>query len=168
VLALSTYQLLEAFFAEQPGLLVSFFLATAAFAIRKGRLLLAGTFAALTLIKPQMTLLAILYLLIWSFSDRTRARFWQAFFAVLALLMIASLCIWPNWIQGWFHVLLGYHHYAQPPLILACRNAGSSLPRDSSDNRFARRGRYRSLVWRNRKLRPTPWRSGSRWRSCWP
>lgn len=153
VLALSSYQLLEAFFAEQPALLVSFFLAATAFAVRKGRLLLAGTFAALTLIKPQMTLLAIFYLLVWSFSDRTRARFWQAFFAVLTALMIASLCIWPNWIQGWFHVLLGYHHYAQPPLILVL--LGTLVPRSAAI--LLTIGMLAAavvLLWRNRKLRP--------------
>jgi hypothetical protein len=117
VLTLSTYQLLEAFFALQPGLFVGFFLAAAALAIRSNRLMLAGGLCSLTLIKPQVTMLAILYLLLWSLSDRTRARFWQGFLLVTAALMIGSLAIWPHWIGQWMTVLLGYHHYAMPPLI---------------------------------------------------
>ena len=117
VLTLCTYQLLEAFFALQPGLFVGFFLATAALAIRSNRLMLAGALCSLTLIKPQVTILAVLYLLLWSLSDRTRARFWQGFLLVTASLMIGSLAIWPHWMAQWITVLLGYHHYAMPPLI---------------------------------------------------
>ncbi len=74
VLALCNYQVLEALFAEQPGLIVGCLLAGAALALRRNRLLLAGVLMALTLIKPQMTLLAIGYLLLWSLSDRHRAK----------------------------------------------------------------------------------------------
>lgn len=117
VLTLSTYQLLEAFFALQPGLFVGFFLAAAALAIRSNRLMLAGALCALTLIKPQVTMLAILYLLLWSLSDRSRARFWQGFLVVTSALMICSVAVWPHWIGQWIRVLLGYHNYAMPPLI---------------------------------------------------
>jgi hypothetical protein len=127
VLTLSTYQLLEAFFALQPGLFVGFFLAAAALAIRSNRLMLAGALCALTLIKPQVTILAILYLLLWSLSDRARARFWQAFLLVAAALMICSVAVWPQWIGQWITVLLGYHNYAMPPLINIL--LGPSVPR---------------------------------------
>lgn len=56
ILTLCTYEVLEALFAEQPGLLVGFFLAGAAAALRGGKFLLAGLLLGLTLIKPQMTL----------------------------------------------------------------------------------------------------------------
>jgi Glycosyltransferase family 87 len=117
VLTLGTYELLEAFFALQPGLFVGFFLAGAALAIRNNRLTLGGVLCGLTLIKPQVTSLAILYLLLWSFSDRGRARFWQGFLAATLTLTLGSLWIWPHWISEWIGVLLGYHNYALPPLI---------------------------------------------------
>lgn len=117
VLTLSTYQLLEAFFALQPGVFVAFFLAAVALAIRRGRLLLAGALCSLTLIKPQVTVLAIAYLLLWSLSDRARARFWQGFVLLTAAMMIGSLSIWPHWIGQWLAVLAGYRQYARPPLI---------------------------------------------------
>jgi hypothetical protein len=127
ILTLGTYQLLEAFFALQPGLFVGIFLAASAFAIRNNRFMLAGALCALTLIKPQVTALALLYLLLWSFSDRRRARFWQGFFVVILGLMIASLAIWPRWVEPWARVLLGYHHYAMPPLVNIL--LGSSFPK---------------------------------------
>lgn len=117
MLILCSYELLEAFFAEQPGLLVGFFLAGSALALRRSRFLLAGILLSLTLIKPQVTLLAILYLLLWSFADRKRAQLWMGFCFVTFSLITASLLNWPHWIGKWTGILLGYHRYAMPPLV---------------------------------------------------
>jgi hypothetical protein len=117
LLALCNYQVLEALFAEQPGLIVGFLLASTALALRRNRMLLAGVLLALTLIKPQMTLLAAAYLLLWSLSDRRRARLWAGFLFTTLLLMAASMWIWPRWLGQWQNVLLGYHRYATPPLV---------------------------------------------------
>lgn len=126
VLALTSYQLLEPFFAEQPGLIVGFFLAAGAYALRNNRLSLAGVLSTLTLIKPQMTALLLFYFLVWSLTDRRRARFWQASLAVGFVLMAGSLWIWPHWLHGWITTLLGYHRYATPPLIIVL--FGGSFP----------------------------------------
>lgn len=117
VLALCNYPLLEAFFAEQPGLIVGFLLACAAAALRRDQLLAAGALMAATLIKPQMTLLAVGYLLLWSLSVKTRSRFWIGFSAMLALMLGASLWLWPHWIQQWIGILRGYPRYATPSLV---------------------------------------------------
>jgi hypothetical protein len=117
VLMLCNYPVLEALFAEQPGLMVGFLLASAALALRRNRLMLAGLLLSLTLIKPQMTALAVMYLLLWSVSDRRRVRLLVGFLATTLLLMGASLWIWPHWIAQWTRVLLGYHRYATPPLV---------------------------------------------------
>ncbi len=117
LLALCNYPVLEAVFAGQPGLIVGFLLASAALALRRNRLLLAGTLMSLTLIKPQMTLLATAYLLLWSLSNRSRMQFWAGFVVTTLLLVGASLWIWPHWIEQWLKVLLGYHRYATPPLV---------------------------------------------------
>jgi len=126
VLALTSYQALESFFAEQPGLIVGFFLAASAYALRSNRPLLGGVLSSLTLIKPQMTAFLIFYLLLWSFTDRHRSRFWQAFLVVASVLMAGSLWIWPTWLQGWITILLGYHRYATPPLAIVL--FGKSAP----------------------------------------
>jgi hypothetical protein len=127
LLALCTYELLEAFFALQPGLFCGFFIAAAALALRRGQLMMSGALTALTLIKPQMTLLVIAYLLLWSLADRRRARFWMGFFATAIPLIAASLWIWPHWVGEWFAIVRGYHRYAMPSLItvLLGQNLGS-------------------------------------------
>ena len=127
ILTLSTYQLLDGFFALQPGLFVGFFLAVAAFALRSNRLMLSGSLCSLTLIKPQVTALAIGFLLLWSLSDRTRARFWQGFLATTTTLMIGSLWIWPHWVGEWIAVLRGYRSYARPALVNLV--LGSTFPK---------------------------------------
>ena len=116
LLALCNYPILEALFAAQPGLIVGFLLASAALAFRQNRLLLAGALMSLTLIKPQMTLPAIAYLVLWSLFNRG-TRFLAGFAAGTLLLVGASLWIWPHWIEQWLKVLLGYHRYATPPLV---------------------------------------------------
>jgi hypothetical protein len=127
LLTLATYQFLEALFVLQPGLFVGFFLAAAALALSSNRLMLAGALCSLTLVKPQVTALALSYLLVWSLSDRTRARFWQGFLLFTSVLTIASLWIWPHWIGEWIVVLRDYRGYARPPLVAVV--LGSSFPK---------------------------------------
>lgn len=114
---LCSYPVLEGFFAEQPGLIVGFLLASSALALRKDRLLLAGSLMALTLMKPQMTLPALFYLLIWSLAERRRMRFWIGFLATVLPLVGASLWIWPRWIGQWVKVIFQYPRYATPALV---------------------------------------------------
>jgi Glycosyltransferase family 87 len=116
ILTLCSYQGLEALFAEQPGLIVGFLLACSALALRKDRLMLAGALIALTLIKPQMTLLATVYLLVWSMYER-RFKLCVGFLVITLPLIGASLWIWPNWIGQWMQVLFGYHRYSTPSLV---------------------------------------------------
>ncbi|MGB8597352.1 MAG: glycosyltransferase family 87 protein [Candidatus Sulfotelmatobacter sp.] len=126
LLTLVSYPALEGLYAGQLGLVVGFLLAACLLALVRGRLVLAGILMALTTIKPQMTLLAILYLLTWSAHDwRRRGRFSVAFLATMFLLIGASLAVWPHWIQSWGRVILGYHRYAMPPLAIEL--LGSSL-----------------------------------------
>jgi hypothetical protein len=118
ILVLSNYPVLEALFALQPGLIVGFLVAAAAWALKRGRLFLAGVLMSFTLIKPQMTLAAIAYLLLWSLAERRRAQFWVGFSTMTVLLVAASLWVGPGWIGEWVKVLLGYHRYATPPLLI--------------------------------------------------
>jgi len=118
LLTLCSYPALEGLYVGQLGLLVAFLLAASLVALQGHRFLLAGILMALTTIKPQVTVLAILYLLIWTGHDwRVRSRFYLGFFSTLILLVGASLALMPHWIQSWTHTLLAYRHYTRPPLV---------------------------------------------------
>jgi hypothetical protein len=118
LLTLCSYPVLEALFAAQLGLLVAFLLAASLLAVRRNRFLPAGFLMAITTIKPQVTMLAIVYFLIWTLYDwRARGRFFIGFFSTLALLVGASLAAMPHWIQSWTHTVLAYRHYTRPPLV---------------------------------------------------
>lgn len=117
LLIVCSYQELEGLYAGQLGLVVGFLLAAALLGLTQNRQLLAGTLMATTMIKPQMVLLALSYLFIWSASDwRRRGRFIAAFLATMFTLIGASLIVWPRWIQSWVNVIMGYPRYSTPPL----------------------------------------------------
>ena len=118
LLTVCSYPALEGLYSGQLGLLVAFLLAASLVALKRHQFLLAGTLMALTTIKPQMTALAILYLLAWTTYDwSTRRRFWIGLFSTLILLVGASFIVLPNWIQSWMHTVLAYRHYTRPPLV---------------------------------------------------
>jgi hypothetical protein len=117
LLTLSSYGVIEGLFAEQMGLLVGFLLAASLAALVRERLFLSGSLLALALIKPQMILLVVIYLLLWTCVRwRIRWPFVAGFFSVSALLLVSSLLVWPRWIQEWLRVLFGYRQYSTPPL----------------------------------------------------
>jgi hypothetical protein len=118
LLTLSSYAVLEGLFAVQAGLLVGFVLAASFAALANNRLFLAGSLFAFTAIKPQMSVVVGVYLLLWSFSRwRERRRFTYGFLMWSAVLVGFSLLVWPHWIPQWLHVLSGYGGYSPPPLI---------------------------------------------------
>jgi Glycosyltransferase family 87 len=118
LLVLCSYPALEGLFAGQLGLLVAFLLAASMLALRRQKFLLAGVLMAITTIKPQMTALAILYLLFWTWTRwRDRKFFGVGLFSTLALLLAGSVAVLPNWIQNWVHTILAYRHYTRPPLV---------------------------------------------------
>ncbi len=115
---LCSYPALEALYAAQLGLLVAFLLPAAMVALQRQRFLLAGILMAITTIKPQVTVLAVVYLLLWSVQEwGVRGRFCIGFFSTLLLLVGASLMVLPHWIHSWIHTILAYRHYNPPPLL---------------------------------------------------
>ena len=117
LLVLCSYPVLEGLYAGQLGLLVGFLLAASVLALQRARFLLAGILMALTMIKPQMTAVALLYLLVWSVWRGKERRFCVGFVSTLFALAGAAMAVWPHWIQSWTRVILGYHRYARPPLV---------------------------------------------------
>jgi hypothetical protein len=128
LLVVCSYPVLEGLYAGQLGLMVGFLLAASLLALRRGWPLLAGAIMALTTIKPQMTLLAMVFLLIWSFHNwRERGRFCIGLLSTILILISVAMLIWPHWVQSWARAIAGYHHYAKPPLAGEIFHLGPNL-----------------------------------------
>jgi len=150
VLTFSSYAVLEGLYAEQAGLIVGFLLAGAMAALMQNHLRTAGCLLALAAMKPQVSLLLTVYLLLWSLSKwKERRRFGLALLSTLGLLFLGPLVVWPNWIAGWLQVLLHYHDYSRPPLLpdLFGSYLGGGL------TVFAIMGALK-LAWNNRRVSP--------------
>ena len=118
ILTLSSYPVLQGLYAEQLGLVVGFLLSACLVALARERYFLGGFLGALALIKPQMSVLEIGFLTLWTLSDwHRRKQFFIGLFSMQALLVLASLLVWPGWIGSWLHVVLAYHDYSDPPLL---------------------------------------------------
>ena len=118
LLTLSSYPALEGLYSAQLGLLVGFLLAAAMLALQKGRYRFAGFLLALTTIKPHVTALVILYLLVWSLHLwEERRRVVIGFLCTLSALTMAALAVLPHWIQSWIHTVMAARQYTQPPVV---------------------------------------------------
>ena len=132
LLTLSSYPALEGLYSAQLGLLICFLLAATVLAIQNSRFFFAGFLLALTTIKPHVTALAVLYLLIWSLHLwRERGRMVVGFFSTLGAFTVAALVASPHWIQSWIQTVMAARQYTQPPVaaevlasLLAPRVAG--------------------------------------------
>ena len=118
VLALSSYPAMQAWLAEQAGLLVAALLAGAVAAIAAEKFKTAGMLLALATIKPQMSALLILWLALWAISDwRRRKNLLLTFGAAIAVLWLVSEILVPGWLGQWIRVLHEYRTYAGQPLL---------------------------------------------------
>lgn len=95
------------------SILVALIVALAFLAIRWEHDALAGFLLALSTIKPQMTLLLILFVLLWSFSNRRMILFWSTSGSIVLLTAITSLLI-PNWLWQNLVQLVAYPEYTLP------------------------------------------------------
>ena len=117
LLTLFSYPVLEGVTAVQVGLAVSFLLVASLAMLRSGLQLAAGCLLALTTIKPQMTLLMIVCLLLWALSAwRQRWRFAAGLASGMTVLVLSASFISTSWLTQWLLVLFRYGGYSQPPL----------------------------------------------------
>jgi hypothetical protein len=129
LLTLCSYPVLEGLYADQLGLFVGLLIAASIYALRRGWQFLGGALMALAMIKPQMAILAAIYLIVWS-ADRWRERkdFLLSFVTSGTVLAVAALAVWPHWIESWVTVVFSYHHYAEGPLIAKILGVSGTLP----------------------------------------
>ena len=103
----------------QFGLLVAALLAAAAAAAVSGRLFLAGVLLAISTIKPQMSLLAIVWFALWVSGDwhRRRSLLWGFAATLLALVGAAELLL-PGWIRRFLTALAEYEKHTRATSLL--------------------------------------------------
>lgn len=99
------------------AILVGALLTLGLFALRRGRDGLAGLLFAFSTIKPQMVVLVVPFILLWSISQKRRTVFWVFFVSLIALLGI-SFILQPNWLAQNIAQALLYQSYS-PPATLA-------------------------------------------------
>jgi hypothetical protein len=95
------------------ALLISLVVALAFLAIRQERDGLAGLLLALTTVKPQMVILLILLVLLWSISNQRWILFWSLLGNIALLTAVTSLLI-PNWIWQNLVQIFAYPDYTLP------------------------------------------------------
>lgn len=118
VLTLISYPVLEAFYALQPAILVSFLVAAALAVLRTGRFVLAGVLLALSTVKPQMVIFLAIGLLLWCLHDWQRRKPFAVSFVIALLgLLFASSAIFPKWPVEWWRTVMEYRRYTEPPLM---------------------------------------------------
>lgn len=119
ILTLGTYPVVQGFYKQQFSLLVGLLLAAATAAAERHWLVLAGFLAALAMIKPQISVLLILWLVAWTFGDWSRRkRFVISFLLTMAVLVGGAEILLPGWISLFAASLREYQHYAADPSIL--------------------------------------------------
>ena len=126
---LGSFPILECLYLQQPALLAAFFLAGSVAALSHRHLTTGGVLLALATVKPQFTVLLVLWLLLWAASDFPRRMpFLRGFFLTMAGLLGVSQFLVPGWIPEFLHGLRSYIHYTGNESILSLwftQNGGS-------------------------------------------
>lgn len=95
------------------AVLIALMVAGAFLAIRSGRDGLAGLLLAYTTIKPQMTAVLLVFVLLWAMSQRRWVLFWSILGNLVLLAAVASLLL-PNWIWQDLVQIFAYPDYTLP------------------------------------------------------
>jgi hypothetical protein len=112
IFTLGYFPVVQGLKLQQLTLLVGSFITGSVLLIVSGELLFAGILLALATIKPQLTLLISLWLLLWAFSDwPTRKRFIFGFCITMAVLLLGAQYVLPCWIGRFREALIAYHQY---------------------------------------------------------
>ena len=105
---------------HQPTAWFAALMAGAGVALVRKHYTLAGALLALAAIKPQVSILLILWLILWAVSDwRRRGGLLVGFAGTGALLLIGSWLLLPGWVGAWLTLLQGYQVWAADAPILA-------------------------------------------------
>ena len=111
-LTLGSLAVMQGLKLQQMSLLVAGMLAIAISLLVADRPVAAGIFLALATIKPQLVLLLLFWLAIWTVADwRRRYRLAVSFMATMAILLATSEYYLPNWIPRFWQAIREYRRY---------------------------------------------------------
>jgi hypothetical protein len=120
LLGFGSFTTLQDVYLQQPVLLAALFLAASWAALSRGRLHLAGVLLAWATIKPPVSWLAVVWLLVWAVADwRSRKNLVWGFLFAMALLVGASELLLPGWIPEFISGLAAYSRYTRGSWMLA-------------------------------------------------
>ncbi len=112
VFVLGSFPAVQGIKLQQLTLLVCALLAGAFMAMARGHLVPAGVLLALSTIKPQLVIIALVWLLAWTLADwRSRRSLFRSFALTILLLLGASNFILPGWISRFREAAADYLRY---------------------------------------------------------
>jgi len=118
VATMSSYAVVDGLHLEQITLLVAALMAGSMAALVAGRLAMAGVLLALATVKPQLGILVVAFLLLWTLGEwRTRKWFAFGFGSAMAALLIGSELVLPGWFRFWRQAAQAYIRYQRPSLL---------------------------------------------------
>lgn len=104
---------------QQFALVVGCLLIAGAWCVHKGHLIAGGVLLALSTIKPQMSLLPLVWFLIWTLGEwRSRWRLLAGFGSALGALVIAGEILLPGWIGDFIAGMAAYRRYFPTTSVL--------------------------------------------------
>jgi hypothetical protein len=113
VLVLGSLPVMQGLKLEQMSLFVAGMLAIGILLMQEGQPVPAGIVLALVTIKPQLVLLVIVWLAIWTAADwRHRYRWCVSFAVSMTILFAASEWYLPHWMSGFWNAIREYRRYA--------------------------------------------------------
>jgi len=126
LLALGSLGVMQGLKLQQMSLLVSGLVALALALLVADHTVAAGILLAGASIKPQLVLLLLIWLAIWTLGDwRRRYRLAVSFLGTMALLIGASEWLLPHWIPRFWHALGEYRRYTGTVSIIGLLVGGS-------------------------------------------
>jgi Glycosyltransferase family 87 len=112
-ITLSSVPVVQGLNLQQLGLLVAFLLSGCAALLVGEHYFAAGALLGLATIKPQMTVLVTLWLLLWTVSDwRRRKPFFWGWISTVSALVLGGQLLSPGWIPRFIRGLFLYESYS--------------------------------------------------------
>jgi Glycosyltransferase family 87 len=125
ILTLGSLSVMQGLKLQQMSLLVAGLVAVAMAFLAADHLVAAGILLAVASIKPQLILLLLLWLAIWTLADwRCRFRLPVAFVTAMAVLTAASEWYLPHWIPRFWHAVVEYQRYSGTMSVIGTLSGG--------------------------------------------